>query len=209
MPSHDSDARHQPPLRAPREEGEFGRTADLSDFSELFDAHFEELTRYAYRYVQSTDEAKDVVHDAFLRLWQQREEIDFRTSVRAYLFTTVRNLAVDRIRRHRVQERWRIRVSQQASTGPLVAPDDPDRDLANRDLAALVADAVAALPPRQREVLLLRWHRQASYNEIARMLDISPKTVGIHVTRALATLRHTLRHPLGNTAIAKPRSSDK
>ncbi len=164
--------------------------------SALFDAHFEELARYAYRYVQSIDEAKDLVHDAFFRLWRQRGEVDFRTSVRAYLFATVRNLGVDHLRRRRVAERWRREAQQSVGAGPRVAPDDPDRDLARREIAAAVRQVVDTLPSRQREVLLLRWHRHASYDDIAQLLGISPKTVGIHLGRALAHLRNTLPHLL-------------
>lgn len=193
------DARDILPLPRPAGMHIDGVSGSL-ECSQLFEAHFEELTRYAYRYVHSIDEAKDVVHDAFSRLWQQREQVDFRTSARAYLFTTVRHLAIDRVRRHRVRDGWRIRSQQRASAAPMVAPDDPEQDFANQELAMAVADAVAVLPPRQRQVLLLRWHQQASYEEIAKTLGISPHTVGIHVTRALATLRRTLQPFFGAAA---------
>lgn len=173
------------------------RAGDPLEFRQLFDAHFDELARYAYRYVQSIDEAKDLVHDAFLRLWRQRDDVDFRTSVRAYLFATVRNLAIDHLRRQRVEERWRGEVRQRTGAAAAAAPDDPERDLADGEIAAAVREAVAALPPRQQEVLLLRWHRHASYDEISQTLGISPKTVSIHVGRALAALREALAHLRG------------
>jgi RNA polymerase sigma-70 factor (ECF subfamily) len=72
-----------------------------------------------------------------------------------------------------------------------VAPG-PDQELAARETAAAIERAVDALSRRQREVLLLRWHQQASYDEIAETLGISPKTVAIHVGRAIQRLRELL-----------------
>jgi RNA polymerase sigma factor (sigma-70 family) len=51
---------------------------------------------------------------------------------------------------------------------------------------------VDALPLRQRQVIQLRWHRQASYEQIAETLGISPRTVGIHIGRAIQRLRQVL-----------------
>lgn len=186
-----------PPLRSSGGAG--ARLADPAEFQRLFDTHFDELARHAYRYVQSIDEAKDLVHDAFVRLWSRRDEVDFETSVRAYLFATVRNLAVDHLRRRRREERWRERSRHIAGSAGGVAPTDPARDLLNLEIEAAIRDAVATLPPRQREVLLLRWERQASYDDVARELGISPKTVSIHIGRALASLRAALGHLLDRT----------
>ncbi len=191
MATHESDSHASDrPLRL--DDGGPVSADDAREIRRLFDAHVEELTRYAYRYLKSIEESKDVVHDAFFRLWCHREEINPRAGARAYLYTTVRNLALDHLRRRGVEARWRGRVRESAGDDALIAPDDPDRDLAISELSSAVREAVAALPVRQREVLLLRWHRQADYDEIARTLGISPKTVSIHVGRAFVSLRKVL-----------------
>ena len=69
---------------------------------------------------------------------------------------------------------------------------DPHQEFAANETAAAIQRAVETLPRRQREVLLLRWQRQASYDEIAQTLGISPKTVAIHVGRAIQHLREML-----------------
>ena len=69
---------------------------------------------------------------------------------------------------------------------------DPDQEFTARETAAAIEQAVESLSRRQREVLLLRWHQQASYDEIAETLGISPKTVAIHVGRAIQRLRELL-----------------
>jgi RNA polymerase sigma-19 factor, ECF subfamily len=178
--------------REPPEDGPDARAA--TDFRRLFDLHFEELYRFAYRYVQSAETAKDLVHEAFLRLWRQRSQVEFGgTTVRSYLYTIVRYQALDHLRRRRVEERW-----QRDYVTPLVTDQgaalalDPDQEFTARETAAAIQQAMDALPRRQRQVLLLRWQQQASYDEIAESLGISPKTVAVHVGRAIQRLREIL-----------------
>ena len=163
-------------------------------FGRLFALYFEELYRFAYRYVRSAETAKDLVGEAFLRLWSHRSQVELggRTA-RSYLYTTVRYQALDHLRRRRVEERWQTEYA-----APLIRDQgavlvsDPDQELTARESAAAIQQAVDALPPRQRQVLLLRWQQQASYDEIAESLGISPKTVAVHVGRAIQRLREIL-----------------
>ncbi len=178
--------------REPPEDGPDARAAIA--FRRLFEQHFDELYRFAYRYVQSVETAKDLVHEAFLRLWRQRSQVELGgTAARSYLYTIVRYQALDHLRRRRVEERWRTEyaVPEMTDQGAVMAAD-PDQEFAARETAAAIEQAVDALSRRQREVLLLRWHQQASYDEIAETLGISPKTVAIHVGRAIQRLRELL-----------------
>ena len=68
-------------------------------FQRLFEQHFPELYRFAYRYVRAEETAKDLVGDAFLRLWQQRDQVDLGgPTARSYLYTVVRYRAIQRLR---------------------------------------------------------------------------------------------------------------
>jgi RNA polymerase sigma-19 factor, ECF subfamily len=160
----------------------------------LFALHFEELYRFAYRYVRSVETAKDLVDEAFLRLWMHRSQVELGgRSARSYLYTTVRYQALDHLRRRSVEERWRMAYAAPAVSGEDAAlARDPDQELTDRETAAAIQQAVDTLPPRQRQVLLLRWQQQASYDQIAESLGISPKTVAVHVGRAIQRLREIL-----------------
>src|SRR5882724_8287216 len=77
-------------------------------FRRLFEQHFAELYRFAYRYVRPEETAHDLVHEGFLRLWRQREQVDLGgPAARSYLYTVVRYQALDHLRHRRVEERWR------------------------------------------------------------------------------------------------------
>lgn len=164
-------------------------------FQRLFELRFAELYRFAYSYIRSVEAAKDLVHEAFLRLWQQRSQVDLAgPTARSYLFTIVRYQALDHLRHRRIEDRWRLEYAApiMAGEGAVLAPADPDQDLAAKEIRGAIGKAVDALPRRQQQVLLLRWQRQASYEEIAETLGISPKTVAVHVSRAIQRLRELL-----------------
>ena len=168
--------------------------SEAKAFRRLFELHFEELYRFAYRYVRSAETAKDLVQEAFLRLWRQRSQVDLDgPTARSYLYTIVRYQALDHLRRRRVEERWqRDYVAPHVTDQGAALALDPDQEFTARETAAAIQQAVDALPLRQRQVLLLRWQQQASYDEIAETLGISPKTVAIHVGRAIQRLREIL-----------------
>jgi len=186
---------HEPPGRdVGGEPGDGPEAPAAIAFRRLFEAHFDELYRFAYRYVQSAETAKDLVHEAFLRLWRQRLQVELGgPTARSYLYTIVRYQALDHLRRRRVEERWRREyVTPLVTEQGAALAADPDQEFTARETAAAIQQAVDALPPRQRQVLLLRWQQQASYDEIAETLGISPKTVAIHIGRAIQRLREIL-----------------
>jgi RNA polymerase sigma-70 factor (family 1) len=164
-------------------------------FQRLFELRFAELYRFAYGYVRSAESAKDLVHEAFLRLWRQRSQVDLAgPNTRSYLFTIVRYQALDHLRRQRIEERWRQEYAGpiMADGGAVLVPRGPDQDLTDKEIRGAIGKAVNELPRRQQQVLLLRWQRQASYEEIAETLGISPKTVAVHIARAIQRLRELL-----------------
>jgi len=163
------------------------RSGEPGTLIRLQAAYWNQLVRYASRIVRDRTDPQDVVQEAFIRLWTNRERWDARGSVRALLFTVTRNAALDELRRHRRGER-----AAQAADPPRPAPAPSDDAIAG-ELRAAAAAAVAGLPPRRREVFRLAREEGLSYAEIAAVLDLSPQTVANHMSLALADLRRALR----------------
>jgi len=186
--------------REPERGTDFGAPDERIDaaaavaFRQLFDRHFAELYRFVYRYVQSVESAKDLVHEAFLRLWQQRGQVDLAgPAARSYLYTVARYESLDYLRHRRVEDRWQRQYSDPVMLeGAAALATDPHQEFTNNEIATAIQRAVDTLPRRQREVLLLRWQHRASYDEIAQTLGVSPKTVATHITRAIEHLREML-----------------
>jgi RNA polymerase sigma-70 factor (ECF subfamily) len=161
------------------------RASDPEACTELFEACYDQLLRYAARL---TDEATayDVVQEAFVALWQMRSSIDPDRSLRSLLYTLVRNEALNR---NRAMERRRAR---RVEYDPQARPDSPDERVEAEALRDRMRDWIDDLPARQREAFRLSRFDGLTHEEIADVMDVAPRTVTNHVTTALRTLRERL-----------------
>jgi RNA polymerase sigma-70 factor, ECF subfamily len=163
-----------------------GRRGALDDGA--FDALFRECAGDVHGYAMSLlgdrSAAEDVTALAFERLYRSRCRLDLhRGTPRGWLFSIARNAALDELRRRRRRPQQDLREE----TLPDVAPADDALEQAER--RATVRDALAALPLREREVVLLKFHGQLSNVELARALGISESNAGTRLFRALTRLR--------------------
>jgi RNA polymerase sigma-70 factor (ECF subfamily) len=151
-------------------------------FLRLFDQHHVPLFRFALRLTGSMADAEDIVQECFLALLRPGCGFDpARTALRTYLFGAVRNQALKRLLRRE----------------PAEAPEaadhrTPETEALRGETAEAVADAIAALPETQREVLLLAHYEQLSLAEIAEITELEISAVKSRLQRARATLRETL-----------------
>ena len=154
---------------------------------ELIGRYWEALTSYASRILDDMGLAEDTVLKVFTTVWIDRSRWAPR-SVRAYLFRCTRNYALDELRSRTARQR-RERLLFGADITP---PPEPDRLLEEATLAEMVDAAIQSLPQRRREAFVLTHLKQLSYTEVAEIMDVSTKTVGHHVSAALADLRQAL-----------------
>lgn len=153
-------------------------THDL--FTRLFAESREALRRYVRRLVPSRETADEIVQEAFLRTYEQGNEVQ---TPRAFLFCTARNLAYD-VRRHE-------RIAPTDSVGDfddsgVVDLDEPIEDRLIADEASrFLREAVEQLPLQCRAVFTLKVFHGHSYREIGERLGLAEKTVEKHVARGL------------------------
>jgi RNA polymerase sigma-70 factor (ECF subfamily) len=152
----------------------------------MFAEHGDALFAHALR-LSSGDRqrAEDLVQETLLRAWQHPQALDpDRGSVRAWLFTTARNLAIDSWRRRSV------RVAEVFTDAP---PEPPSDDETDRTVEAwLIAEALARLSAMHRDVLVECFYRGRSVAETAVRLGIPPGTVKSRTHYALRSLRLVL-----------------
>jgi len=169
------------------------RTGEEAAFEVLFKEHYAGLCVFATRILESRAVAEETVQDVFLRLWERRNEWETTGSVSAYLYAAVRNRAFNRVRQNRAQDEWRARVVRDHAAEPrLVESSAADESVRADELAAAIERAIGELPPRCREAFVLRRQHHLSYIEIARVMNIAPKTVEIQIGTALKSLRGKL-----------------
>lgn len=163
-------------------------------FIRLFTESRHSLLRYIQRFVRSTETAKEIVQEAFLRTYRDRESI---VTPRAFLFSTARNLAANELRHRRTVEHdtlaspdeWLIDAEYESTESRLL------RDERNR----LIQQAIDRLPPQCRAAFTLRVFHECSYKEVANQLGISVKTVEKHISRGLRETNRYLKVHYGAT----------
>ncbi len=149
---------------------------------QLYDAHAAPLILYGRALGLSRAEAEDVLHDVFRALLALEAAPERPV---AYLVRSFRNRALN----HR--RAWWRRLIREAAAARWFEPAEPEDPAADR-----LAGALAALPPDQREVIVLKiWHRQ-TFAEIGRLLDISPNTAAGRFRYGLVRLRRLLEEPV-------------
>lgn len=160
---------------------------DRDALEAVFRALHAPLNRYAHRHLGSDDQeaAADIVQDAFVRVWEGRERLDPDRSLKAFLYQTVRNLALNRGR----DSRNRAALLAERYEAPTSVPVRPDDVLAREGLRVQIEEWIEALPDRQKEALRLSRFDGLDHAEIAEVMGCSPRTVNNHLVKALRTLR--------------------
>jgi RNA polymerase sigma-70 factor, ECF subfamily len=165
---------------------------DERAFEAMFRRYNRELHRFALHLLRSPDEAEDVVQAVFVAIWQNRASWTIRSGLRVYLFTAVRNRALQQFRNARVRRGLEPDVFALSAAPPSEPFLSPDVQVDQADFTAALAKAVAALPPRCREAFVLTREHGMTYAEAAATMGISPHTIMVQIGRALASLRKSL-----------------
>lgn len=132
------------------------------------------------------EDAKNIVQDVFVKLWNDREKLDIKYSVRSYLFTSVKNKCLDFIKKSHYSDSTE-KIPENFDVG-----DEPYEIYVLSELQQLFNESLQKLPDRCRAVFELSRSDRKKNAEIARMLGISEKTVENQMTKALRILRHEL-----------------
>ncbi|HEU4588169.1 MAG TPA: RNA polymerase sigma-70 factor [Gemmatimonadales bacterium] len=167
------------------------RDGDESAYEQLFRRYYPELCRYAARIAPDPSSAEELVQEVFSRVWLRHARLPDVQSLAAYLYTAVRNYALNQRQRSDTAERWRHTKWVELLDEGAAAPSADERVRA-AELAAAIEHAIEELPPRCREVFILRRRQGLSTEETARAMHITPKTVEIQIGNALKALRKAL-----------------
>lgn len=163
------------------------RAGDEGAFDQLFRRYYGPLVGLAESLVQNRAQAEEVVQDVMLELWRRRETLQITDTVRAYLFRSSRNRALNELRRARVAKRGEPYARGEELTLPTA-----HADLVHEELEQAIRSALDALSPPIRETFDLSRTEGLRYAEIAERLGLSVKTVEARMGRALKELRASL-----------------
>ena len=158
------------------------------DFESLFNSHYSELCSYANMFLKDLDAAEEIVQDLFVKFWENRESIKIASSVRSYLFTSVRNSCLNFIKHLKIEESYKKHNESERESGSVTV----DEEFEGSELEMQIRKAIDKLPPERKKVFIMSRFEGLKYREIAEKSGISIKTVENQMGKAIKFLRHEL-----------------
>ena len=158
---------------------------ELSAYDSLYVTYSTRVREFAFRLTKNMEEAEDITHNIFLKVWEEKEEISKVDSFKSYLFTMTKNLIFNSFKKNNLKLKYKQSVNYFQN-------EEMDSHIYANDLDILIALAIEKMPEERKQIFKMSRYEEMSYKEIADKLTISPKTVQYHISHALSDLRKVM-----------------
>ncbi|MCL3781915.1 RNA polymerase sigma-70 factor [Prolixibacteraceae bacterium JC049] len=156
----------------------------MSIIKRTFEDHYEGLVRFANRYLNDMAQAEDVVQEAFIACWKEKDELKTEEQTRAFLYTAIKNRALNVIKHEKVKSNYQQTVISESNNEDLLF----ETGVITEEVSTLFQKALAELPDQQKSVLTFAMNGYKN-SEIGEELGISVNTVKFHKTNAYEAIR--------------------
>ncbi|MFL9483662.1 RNA polymerase sigma factor [Chitinophagaceae bacterium LWZ2-11] len=159
-------------------------TITQESFSNIYEEYYILLLKYVYVIVKNKEAAKDVVADLFYELWKNRNNLTIHTNIKNYLLVSARRMAKKQLKKSMVS-------TSEMPAGPW--EDDPQTKFIQKENTLLLDKLLAKLSPAKQEIIQLRLIG-LTYNEIAAMLNSTPKKIEYRLVTAISLLQQEIKN---------------
>lgn len=157
-------------------------------YSYLVELYYEKLCDYASNLARDSFRSEDIVQNVFIRMWQQREKLNFNISIKSYLYKSVYNEFVDQYRKDVAMTSLEKKYIKDINSN--IKSSDNDK---TERLIALVEKEIEQLPPKCKETFLLNKKEGLTYVEIAEFRNVSVGTVEKQMNKAFCLIRNKIK----------------
>lgn len=161
---------------------------NASEFKQRFLPLNARLYKAAYLMLGNEDDAKDVVQDVYLKLWDRRDSLNNIYNDQGYCMRTVRNMCLDRLRTVPPDI-----VDKPPEELPIISEEDSSSNIERNETARLIKQCIASLPTQQQQVIRLREFGECSMQEIVEATGLNAVNVRVLLSRARKALRNQLQ----------------
>ena len=173
------------------------QSANQKSFGYLIQLYFNSITLYARSIVLDAELAREIVQDVFLKIWNNRDTLEIKSSLKSYIYQMTHNLCIDHLR-NKANKRNPNIVSYDdlAMRLEIFELEDPDSffdTLFSEQMEDAIHHAIEDLPEQCREVFVLSRYEMLSYPEISKKLNISLSTTKTQMVRAMHKLKDALK----------------
>jgi RNA polymerase sigma-70 factor, ECF subfamily len=157
-------------------------------FDYIFNYYYSSLCTYSLQYLKHRNFVEDLVQDFFVSLWMEAPRLQIHTSLKSYLFYSIKNRCLDFRKHLKVTDKYRTFLLFSAEN----EDNQADHYLVESELRQAVEKSMSKLPPRCREIFELSRNKGLSNQEISDKLGISKRTVELQISNSLKILRKEL-----------------
>ncbi len=171
-------------------DGLLNRNKIIFDF--VFHYYYSGLCAYCERITNSRHAAEDIVQELFVTLWIKHHQIRIESSLKNYLFTSVKNRSLDYLKHEERKSRNLTNLAAKKELSENLA----SLWFAESELQAIIQKSLEKLPPRSREIFEMSRFEGMKNQDIANKLELSKRTVELQISNALKQLREDLKEYL-------------
>lgn len=162
---------------------------DQAAFTLIFTRFYKDLVHFSYTFTRNTDLSEEIVQEVFLKLWENRSTLHIHTSLKSYLLKIVQNKSIDSVRHQDIKHNYAVLLHNH----PILAENDTENYILHSDLESAFKRAMNNLPVQYAEAYRMNRTDLLSYSEIAKILNVSVRTVEVRIGKALFLLHEELR----------------
>jgi len=166
---------------------------DQKAFEELYCLYYKQLCQFAFLILRSKELSEEAVSDVFFNVWINREQLTAVRNIRSYLYSAVRNQAINYLRAKNIHPQDDINVYELEMESPEPLADNV---MEHEQFRELLQQAFDELPERCRMIARMHYNDQLLYKEIAEILNVSRKTVEAQIAIAIRKIKETLKKSL-------------
>ena len=165
------------------------KEGDKGAFREIFRLYYPSIHTFITGFTKDPSLADDIAQDVFMKVWIYRNSLDAEMPIRSYLFLLARRQICSWFRRKLTLQKYIVELSEQELESII-----EDGDLAETaELQAMAEEIIANMPDKRRMAFVLSRGKGLSSEDIAEIMNISPRTVHKHLELAMKTLRNKLK----------------
>lgn len=174
------------------------QAGDIKTFQMFFESNYIQFYIYCRKYISDPDDAKDVLQNIFLHVWEKRESLTIHTSLQSYMYRIIHNESLNFIRNRRSLSFSELDIDDSFYVDKCTEDKEPDAEIMFRELELVTEEAIEKLPDQCRYIFKLSRVDGKKNKEIAEELDLSVRTVETQIYRALKLLKERLKEYIDN-----------
>jgi len=166
------------------------KNGDENSYNFLYEKYYKNLLCFSLKYLKSKEDSEEIVQNTFFKIWDLREDLNENLNFRAYLFQIAVNDIYNKLKKNIHEKKYHEYLKDASGDPEYYAVSDNRFDF--QDILALVKKVIDKFPPQRKLIFNLKKIEGFSNEEIAKMLNISIRTIENQVFRGVKHLRTEL-----------------